>query len=216
MMEFRDARRTILLCSHSMYHIGELCTNTLWLQQGRLRSAGRTSRVIAEYLAQLEARTETNGGPGARGHSGASALPEIIIEDVSILTDQRTPMLQVRQFETMVIQVKTRRSGPPLNGHMGIGIGPPDRDPIFETTTKISGAGTIEFFGEQVTELVIPFIPIQGGNYRAKVRIGDEFALKLFYEMSSKPFLIESDRPEIGMLWMEHQWRLPGSAVPPA
>lgn len=215
MIGFRDARRTIILCSHSMYHIGELCTNTLWLQQGRLRSAGKTAKVTADYLAHLEAKTEANGGPGARGHSGGSPLPEIVIEEVSILNDQRIPMLHVRQFETMVIQVKTRRSGPPLKGHMAIGIGPSDRDLVFDTTTKLSGDREIEFTGEQVTELVIPSIPIQG-KYRVKVRVGDEFALRAIDQRSSEPFLIESDRPEIGVLWMAHQWRLPGTLKSPA
>ena len=63
--------------------------------------------------------------------------------------------------------------------------------------------------GLQVFELVIPSIPIVGGKYRAIARVGDGHALRLIYEFGSKPFLIESDRPEIGMVWMKHQWRFP-------
>lgn len=210
MMGFRDARRTIIIASHSMYMIGELCSNTLWLNNGRLHSAGRTSKVTAEYLAHLEEENEGDGDATPPPYSGSSPLPEIIIEDVRILDDERRPIHSLPQFETLVIRVKTRRSGPPFKGHMAIGIGPSSyAEPLFETTTKISGVKPIEFAGEQVTELVIPSIPIEG-KYRAKVRVGDEYALRKIYEMQSRPFMIESDRPEIGSLWMEHHWRFPG------
>ena len=215
MMGFRKAGRTIIIASHSMYLIGELCAHTLWLHQGRLRSAGRTPRVIAEYLAYLEGNGE-DLGTVARDYSKGSHAPEVTIEAVDIVDENRKPLHRVRQFQTLVIRVKTRRTGPPLKGHLSVGIGRPDTDPLFETTTKISGINPIEFAGEQVTELEIPAIPVQGGNYRARAKVGDEFALRSFYEMSSEPFLIQSHRPEIGMLWLEHRWRLPEALKPPA
>jgi ABC-type polysaccharide/polyol phosphate transport system ATPase subunit len=207
MMGFRDARRTIIIASHSMYMISELCANTLWLHQGRLRSSGRSSRVISDYLAYLGGDEES--AALVRDYSSGSHLPEVMIEAVRIVDENRRPLQQVRQFQSIVIQVKTRRNGLPLKGHLAVGIGQSDAEPVFETTTKISGMNPIEFSGEQVTELVIPSIPVQGGNFRARAKVGDQFAIRPFYEMSSEPFLIESDRPEIGMLWMEHQWRLP-------
>ena len=214
MMGFKEAGRTIIIASHSMYLVSELCANTLWLHQGGLHSVGRTSKVVSEYLAYLKG----NGDDGAVAHdySGGSQAPEVMIEAVNIVDEDRKPLRRVRQFETIIIQVKTRRSGPPIKGHLAVGIGRSDTDPVFETTTKISGINSIEFAGEQITELVLPAIPVQGGNYRARAKVGDEFAVRPFYEMSSEPLLIESDRPEIGMLWLEHQWRLPEALNPPA
>jgi hypothetical protein len=39
--------------------------------------------------------------------------------------------------------------------------------------------------------------------------VGDENGLRLIDKMSSEPFLIKSDRPEMGMFWLDHHWRLP-------
>lgn len=210
MMGFRQAKKTLVVCSHSMYLVRELCKNTIWLHKGHACRSGKTSRVIAEYLAYLEGA----GGDGdsmVRGDARGSRAPEVIIEEVCVLDEKKRPLHHIKQFDTVVIQVKTRRSGPPFKGHMAIGIGQADTEPLFETTTKISGVKPIEFVGEQITELLIPSIPI-GGNYRAKVRVGDEYAIRKIYEMRSKPFLIESDRPEIGTVWMEHHWRRPEAA----
>lgn len=213
MMGFREAEKTILVCSHSMYLISELCENTIWLHKGRLNSAGRTSKVISAYLAYLE--RDGDGDAVVHDYSDGSHLPEVTIESVCMVDEKGRPLHRVRQFQTIVIQVKTRRSGLPLKGHLAIGMGQSDTDPAFVTTTKISGMRPIEFAGEQITELVIPSIPVHGANYRAKASVGDEFALRPLDEMSSEPFLIESDRPEIGMLWMEHHWRLPEAAQAP-
>lgn len=209
MMNFRKSGRTIIIASHSMYLVGELCARTLWLHHGRLRSAGRTSKVISEYLAYQEGNGDSGNGVQEYLGAGGASVPEVVIEAVDILDENRRPIEHMRQFQTLIIRVKTRRSGPPLRGHISVGIGHPESDPVFETTTKMSGIQPIEFNGEQATELVIPSVPIHGGNYRAKAKVGDEFALRPMYEMNSEPLLIESDRPGIGMLWLEHQWKVP-------
>ncbi len=95
----------------------------------------------------------------------------------------------------------------PLKGHLSILFERPDGQVVFGTTTKISGLKPVEFAGEQVMELVIPSIPLVGASYRAKVVVGDQHALRLIHELSSAPLLVESDHPEIGMLWIEHHWR---------
>lgn len=207
MMAFKDAKKTILVCSHSMYLITELCANTLWLHKGRLNSAGSTSKVISEYLAYLEC--DSNGDTVPQHVSGGSHLPEVTIESVAVVDENERPAQQVRQFQDMVIHIKTRRTGLPLKGHLAVRVGQLNKDPVFVTTTKISGMNPVEFSGEQAIQLVIPAIPIQGRNYQVTAVVGDEFALRPFFEMSSQPFLIESERPDIGMLWLKHQWRLP-------
>lgn len=212
MMGFRENNKTIIVCSHSMYLINELCARTVWLQNGRISSFGKTSKVISEYLAHLEGGVEPNESAIKPALSNSYSLPDIMIEGVHLLDGKRRPLEHIKQFQTVVFQVRTRRNGPPLKGHVSVGFGQPNGQKIFETTTKISGLRPLEFVGSQVIELVIPSIPVSGGNYRAHAIVGDEHALRLIHQLSSEPFIIESDRPEIGTLWIEHQWRFPRAA----
>lgn len=62
--QFREAGCTILFCSHSMYHVRQLCTKVLWLQEGRLQLLGETEQVLAAYdmsLRQLDANSTRHG-----------------------------------------------------------------------------------------------------------------------------------------------------------
>jgi lipopolysaccharide transport system ATP-binding protein len=209
MIGFREAQKTLIFCSHSMYLINELCVNTMWLYKGRVRSGGKTSKVISEYLTYMNEgdgreNTEIDATPPE-----SSSLPDVLIEEMRLLDDKGKQVDRVEQFKPVVFQVKTRRIGRPIRGHLSIGFERTDGQRVFATTTKVSGLGPVEFTGEQIIELVIPSIPVVGGKYRAKARIGDEHAIRVIHELASEPFLIESDRPEIGLVWMKHHWRFP-------
>jgi hypothetical protein len=96
---------------------------------------------------------------------------------------------------------------------LSVGFERPDGQVVFGTTTKISGLKPVEFAGEQVVELVIPSIPLVGGSYRVKAIVSNQHALRPIHKLSSAPFLVESDHPEIGMLWIEHHWRFSEAKV---
>ena len=211
MTKFREAGKTIIFCSHSMYLINELCADTLWLHKGGIGDYGKTPRVVSEYLASLKRGAENEGAENKAASPKSVSLPEVVIEDIRLVDDKGKRLENIRQFQAVVVQIKTVCTGPPLKGHVGIEIGQPDGQSVFGTTTKIAGLRPIEFADEQIVELVIPSIPILGGAYRAIVSVGDEHALRLIHQVSSAPFTIESDRPEFGMVWIEHHWRLPNT-----
>lgn len=48
-MELKDAGKTILFCSHSIYQVEALCGRALWLDRGQLQRAGVTADVTSAY-----------------------------------------------------------------------------------------------------------------------------------------------------------------------
>ncbi|HVR07308.1 MAG TPA: Wzt carbohydrate-binding domain-containing protein, partial [Thermoanaerobaculia bacterium] len=87
--EFLAAGRTLLLVSHSLDLVAELCDRVLWLDRGHQRLLGNPRRVIdayrqavaeqegAEHLAAVRARQQrepatATAGPGAAGPAAAS------------------------------------------------------------------------------------------------------------------------------------------------
>jgi ABC-type polysaccharide/polyol phosphate transport system ATPase subunit len=51
MQAFRDAGSTILMVSHDMKTVEELCARAAWLDHGRILSMGPPAKVIADYRA---------------------------------------------------------------------------------------------------------------------------------------------------------------------
>ena len=52
-MGLKDAGKTILFCSHSMYQVEALCSRALWIDGGRLQMDGPATEVTSAYNAHL-------------------------------------------------------------------------------------------------------------------------------------------------------------------
>jgi ABC-type polysaccharide/polyol phosphate transport system ATPase subunit len=66
MNSFREAGKTLVFCSHSMYFTKQLCERTLWLKRGKLEMLGPTMEVTEryqDYQRGLDGKSETGQHP---------------------------------------------------------------------------------------------------------------------------------------------------------
>ena len=61
---------TLLLCSHSMYHVQKLCRSALWLKDGRVERYGPAAEVTQAYLAFHEEKSARAKQPIAAARRG--------------------------------------------------------------------------------------------------------------------------------------------------
>jgi ABC-type polysaccharide/polyol phosphate transport system ATPase subunit len=54
MRDFRDAGATILLVTHSMSQVREICHRVAWVHQGSIRLIGETGEVVDRYMEERE------------------------------------------------------------------------------------------------------------------------------------------------------------------
>jgi ABC-2 type transport system ATP-binding protein/lipopolysaccharide transport system ATP-binding protein len=57
MDEVERSGRTVLFVSHNMDAMARLCTTTMWLDRGRVRSIGATAEVIEDYMRSTTAES---------------------------------------------------------------------------------------------------------------------------------------------------------------
>jgi len=67
--------RTVLLVSHSMAAVGQLCRKTLWLQDGGVQAFGPSETVIQSYLNSQKTVT----GEFTRDESGLEQIPSVLV-----------------------------------------------------------------------------------------------------------------------------------------
>src|SRR6478736_2527972 len=68
---YLDGGGTLLLCSHSMYHIQKLCSHALWLKDGRVEGYGESPEVTQAYLAYHEQKQARERAPVSRERAAA-------------------------------------------------------------------------------------------------------------------------------------------------
>ena len=76
-MGLKDAGKTILFCSHSMYQVEALCSRALWIEGGTLRMMGSAAEVTSAYQTSLNASVAASPALYAKtAESAASAAPD--------------------------------------------------------------------------------------------------------------------------------------------
>ncbi len=93
-MQMRDAGKTILFCSHSMFQVESLCARALWINNGQIMADGESAQVVSAYQgfldkSILDASTETpsNSDIPATTAEFAHARDSAHLEQVNIKVD---------------------------------------------------------------------------------------------------------------------------------
>ena len=80
---------TLLLCSHSMYHIQKLCGAALWLKDGHVARYGPAAEVCQAYLAYHEEKGAGSKQPIAAPQTSAAGV--YAIQALTLEPDTRIP-----------------------------------------------------------------------------------------------------------------------------
>ncbi len=204
MMQFKEHGKTILFCSHSLYLVRELCSQTIWLEHGKVRQYGETSDVISSYLAFLDEKDKISVQTTVNPIFHA---PEVKIADVKITDIQNNALQQLTKFESILITIQTITNDfRNVKGHLGVIVEKPDGQIIFVASTKHSELPVLDFNNTQQWQLKMPKLLLISGNYRFRVVVADEAVLRFIDEYRSDFYTVISEYPEFGLLWMEHQW----------
>jgi ABC-2 type transport system ATP-binding protein len=81
--DFRESRKTIVMVSHTLESIRNLCDTAAWIERGVVRRIGVASDVIDEYLTDSHTDRATDGSHGTRWGSGEGRLEKVELLDTS-------------------------------------------------------------------------------------------------------------------------------------
>ena len=111
--QFRRNGCTILFCSHSLYHVRQLCDAALWLDKGTQRAFGPTDEVLGAYEAFVRAQDDGNTttlptavpelAPPRTSGQPVPGTAGIVSVHVADLNGSPTPLLQGPDLEVTVV-----------------------------------------------------------------------------------------------------------------
>ena len=200
--QFRAHGGTLLLCSHSMYHVQTLCSRALWIHHGRARMAGDSFDVTREYLAYHEQKTAAES-PARRAEGEMARILRIWTERADGAACATFP-----RGETLVLQ--------------GLAYGPGDQAPVLlfgivrVDGTAVYGSLSIETGFQPVRiapdrfAFAVRFdaLALLPGKYRLRAHALDESGLRL-YDTMEVEFVVTGQTREFGIVGLPHRW-LPG------
>jgi lipopolysaccharide transport system ATP-binding protein len=226
---FREEGRTILFVSHALGQVRDLCSQVVWLDEGRVAAAGDTQTVIDAYLRwanekdreRIVEERAANGsdelGADADGATGALALAdanrwgsgEVRITRVEFLDDRGRPQGVFQTGARFVMRMHYEAHTPIPQPVFGVAIyhrnglqinGPNNRFGGFEIP-QIAGRGYVDY--------VVDELPLLAGEYMVTAAVYDHAMLHAYDHRDRQfPLTVHTDRiaEQFGTVLIPSHW----------
>lgn len=103
-MQFKQAGKTILFCSHALYQVEAICDRVIWLEQGQIKQDGLPSRVVSAYTEAISLANKTL--LQASSASTTSSIARVPVEGTAHFTDIKVSVDSItgRQLEALSLE----------------------------------------------------------------------------------------------------------------
>jgi lipopolysaccharide transport system ATP-binding protein len=202
---------TLILVSHSMYHIQKLCRQAIWLKHGQVAASGDVSAVTQAYLAYQESRS-------AAATPERSQLlaqnPEFHLLDLSLNGADALPLSLAQGHALRVrARVHSREGRAPV---VVFGIVRADGTPVYGVSSEMDGVRPRrESENVYTAEIVFPELPLLPGSYMVKAHPLDPEGVRLF-DTLERALTITGTSREFGLVRLRHEWAGAEAAAPKA
>jgi len=218
-MALKKAGKTILFCSHSMYHIEALCQRALWLDGGALRMFDVAQRVTNVYNTALALESEVqqpvvsaSGSVGVSPVAVPSAAPSsgriVQVHGVcdGVLGTRLSAESQVSSVSVkvdFVIDPNLPRPSVALGIENAAGV---SVSSVISTSSAL--AVVMDGAGKGHATVVFPLIPLLKGEYHVTAFLACEQGLHV-YDYAPRCLTLEVTQAGVlqGVVVLPHQWQ---------
>jgi lipopolysaccharide transport system ATP-binding protein len=192
---------TLLLCSHSMYHIQKLCTHALWLKDGRAERYGAANDVTQAYLAYHEEKDAASHRPVGADRAAASGWYAI-----DALTVDPPETIAQGGLLTVSGEVFSPDDRTPV---VLVGIVRADGTPVYGVATDMEDAPPHRLAsGRYAFSVAFPDVALLPGRYQIRAHALDPEGVRLFDHVEHTLTVTGVTR-ELGFVRLQHRWQAP-------
>jgi ABC-2 type transport system ATP-binding protein len=167
--DFRREGRTIVLVSHGLSQIQQLCTTTAWIEKGNLKLIGDTNDILAEYLGNShDATPREEGQAGQRWGTG-----EVLISKVEVLDHNGVETGTLTTSSPATFRIHYSNPTAIKEAIVGVRITDIHGVNVWGSNLKRAGVGPIELTENGEIRLRINDFVLLDGTYDLTVAISD-------------------------------------------
>ena len=215
--DLRASGRTIVIVSHAMGTMRNICDQLAWLNKGRLREVGQPGNVVDDYVEEVHAAAGPPPDPegGARWGSGEIRIDAVELVDGSGVTRETT-----RTGDPVRVRLHYSVDGRIERPVFGIGVHRLDGIHITGPNTKQAGIEIPAIEGSGHLDLVLDRLLLLPGVYDLSAAAYD-WTLQHAYDHRHRfqRFDVERGEPaeEHGLVSLGGHWDAPsaGRALKP-
>ncbi|WP_233246036.1 ABC transporter ATP-binding protein [Limnohabitans sp. Hippo4] len=219
----RDAGKTILFCSHSLYQVEAICDRVIWLDGGQVQVMGEPAKAIVAYNAMLS-KLSGNGNSGLQANASSVSSSDVVKAPAGVAYIKRVTVYS-DGLDGKDLQVSSRKSlvQIQLDFLCDVNLPAPSVAVVITDTegSEIASAGTVNdkvplqvsANGEGSALLSYDNFPLLKGVYWVNVLLMCEKGIHI-YEPAEKvaKLTVHQADSEIGIVSLPHRWTDAGTS----
>ena len=216
MNDFKEQSKTLVFCSHSMFHVQELCEKAIWLHEGQIREIGDSDSVVGHYEDFCNSKKVYNtisddpsqDATAEPETESPAKVPDCKINALNVLSDNgvKTTSLAPLGKYTLEMEVEVLKDN--IEGNFGFAFMKSAEEPVASfLTTDIREIDKGPFNkGDKFTvSLSLSGLPMRVGEFYILGGLADKSGLLWYERKFSKLFHVEANKG-VGPLIMDSKW----------
>lgn len=210
-MKLREAGKTILFCSHSMYQVEALCSKAMWIDGGKVRMFGAAAEVTSAFQASLNAGVRANQVEMTVAEAAAIAPPGSgrIVRVTASSDGVSGAQLNLRSAESD-LRIDIDFSADPALPVPSVALGISDSNGLtIASATSHNDGVTLprDEQGHGRATIVFPKFPLLKGQYTVTCFLATEDGIHVYEQVDRCIVLNVSQKGlEQGLVALEHEW----------
>jgi lipopolysaccharide transport system ATP-binding protein len=196
---FRANGGTLLVCSHSMYHVQTLCQRALWIHHGKAQRYGEVFDVTREYLTYHEEK---------RRNELAAPQPSVHgprVESANIVNAVGAETSHFEMGEDLVLRAVIHEPDD-REPVLMVGIVRADGTPVYGTHSNDGGFRPRRIEPCRYTfALRLPHLSLLPGKYTFGAHALDTEGLRLFHSVKTD-VVVSGKTRDYGVVRVTHDW----------
>lgn len=189
-LDFKRDGRTVVVVSHSLPSLQNMCDDVAWLSHGRLVETGRAAPILDRY--QESTRADAHVGADGTSHWGSGEATVDAIELLAGAAPVDGPLhtgdeLTVRVHFTARERVENPVFGLAIETHDGVHLWANNTRDTDRPLSHIDGVGTMD--------CRVPALALQAGSFRVDAAITDSTTTHVFDYMRAGAEFSVARRP---------------------
>lgn len=205
---FQAMGGTIVLVTHGMGTITELCNRAAWIEDGEVQDLGLPAQVVNAYVNRVREREAANQGP--------KDVPAVELGEVRLLNRRGEPVHVLEQGEAITVEVAYRVHERVERPVFGIGLYRNDGAYVYGINTMDEGRRLQPMTKDGVFTFTYERLPLLAGTYRLAIAVADESKVRLPIDSYDRlhSFRILAPGGDEGVVHLEHNWALSPDLAP--
>ena len=217
MNEFREQQKTMVFCSHSMFHVQELCDIAIWLNKGKIQEIGDSDKVVGHYedfcnnkKTYSSIREDIPGELRASEAAQKKEVQDCRINSIAVKSLDGNDITTIKPLSDVLLEMEVEVLVENMQGHFGFAFMKSAEEPIASFLTTNDDEIEIGSFSKGdvfKVSLVIEKVAMRVGEFYVLGGLADKSGL-LWYETKFSKLLAMEPSKGVGPMIMKCEWQL--------